>query len=338
MPCHYGMLSWRFYFKGPRKRRLVRGAVPTIFAHKPLAGKRTVIEKLEKKRLVSEALKDAEARERAEALKKAQELEKAEALKKQIEEVKRIEALKQIEAQKKHSCRSKYVQATNKSRSFGTQTKNSTTSYHIESICKTFGIPELKAAIINLIQQHASKKMILSPFLEEGNTTSRTTLGIQSNRMDLEKENDLSLNIKKKKQKDSMVNFTSLLPEGVRNMKELNRDMFTVNTVFPCIKCRSISCEKILSIFRRKLLKRPNFKRIRKGQDGDERSKIILLCPYITSLDEFTTSQKTILDEEGALFTTHEIELTYKDFNLEEILKKVLPEDSEELVSSFETV
>ncbi|XP_057290591.1 uncharacterized protein LOC130613267 [Hydractinia symbiolongicarpus] len=235
-----------------------------------------------------------------------------------------------------HSC--KYVQATNKSRSFGTQTKNSTTSYHIESICKTFGIPELKAAIINLIQQHASKKMILSPFLEEGNTTSRTTPGIQSNRMDLEKENDLSLNIKKKKQKDSMVNFTSLLPEGVQNMKELNRDMFTVNTVFPCIKCRSISCEKILSIFRRKLLKRPNFKRIRKGQDGDERSKIILLCPDITSLDEFTTSQKTILDEEGALFTTHEIELTYKDFNLEEILKKVLPEDSEELVSSFETV
>lgn len=180
--------------------------------------------------MVSEALKDAEAREEAEALKKAQELEEAEALKKQIEEVKRIKALKQIEAQKKveellkkaeekkvkdtkcdgclsavndsiynctrhvstqtgvyvkvkacqfnlqvcylyffhkfnfnfillainksfffaqNSYRSKYVQTTNKSRSVGTQTNNnSITSYHIECICKTFGIPELKAAIM----------------------------------------------------------------------------------------------------------------------------------------------------------------------------------------------
>ncbi|XP_057290590.1 tRNA (guanine(37)-N1)-methyltransferase-like [Hydractinia symbiolongicarpus] len=143
---------------------------------------------------------------------------------------------------------------------------------------------------------------------------------------------------KKQKKKDPVTNFTSLLPEGVRNMKELNRDMFTVSAVFPCIKCRPISCGKISSMFRHQLINRSNFKRIRDDRDSVEKSKIILLRPDIRSLDEFTTSQKSILDEEGATFTRHEIELTYKDFNLEEILKKVLPKNTEELVSSFETV
>ena len=142
----------------------------------------------------------------------------------------------------------------------------------------------------------------------------------------------------RKMNKPEVPNFHLLIPELVRGMKKLDRTAFKVEVAVPAIQCKARSCGRFQSAFKSILLNRPRFRSIIPDPSCGESNRLILLNPTISSPSHLTEQQKKILENENGEFKTYTISLTYTDFSVDQILQKVLPIETDEIVSSFETI
>lgn len=132
-------------------------------------------------------------------------------------------------------------------------------------------------------------------------------------------------------------NFAALITDKARGMTKLNKTVYNVEMYLPAVKCKAKLCGKFLSAFKSIVLKRPHFRKVIPATTEKE-SRVILLDPSINKLDKLDIEQqKLIKDEEATYFSDYTVPLTYNDFNFNEIVHSIIPEDVE-TINAFETI
>ncbi|NXL90891.1 TRM5 methyltransferase, partial [Alectura lathami] len=124
----------------------------------------------------------------------------------------------------------------------------------------------------------------------------------------------------------------------VRGMTLLDRAAFKRTVVVPVLKVKKEIVHVLLKSLKHTVLQRPGLKRVVEDP-GDEDSKLVLLDPR--KVPEFSLGES----EQEALkqlnippeVSKYNLELTYENFKLEEILRAVLPE-GQEVTSGFSRV
>ena len=135
-----------------------------------------------------------------------------------------------------------------------------------------------------------------------------------------------------------MENFSSLLGDSVRGMKELDKTLFNTTITLPAVKCKAKSCGKFLAAYKDVLFKRPHFKKIIDDPVTGKANKLMLLHPNIhTTADLNETQTQLLASESGEFQESNTLSITYDDFTFNEIIHSILPGDCE-TVTAFETV
>nr|XP_033807194.1 tRNA (guanine(37)-N1)-methyltransferase isoform X2 [Geotrypetes seraphini] len=116
----------------------------------------------------------------------------------------------------------------------------------------------------------------------------------------------------------------------VRGMTTLDRAAFRKVISVPVlqVKKEKVNIGMFLKSLKHRLIKRPGLKRVLQDQ-SDEGSILVLLDPWqILSGNSFDESDRTVLKqfEVSPHVLQHDLELTYENYNTEEILSAVLPE------------
>lgn len=136
----------------------------------------------------------------------------------------------------------------------------------------------------------------------------------------------------------SIVDFASLIPEKVCGMKKLEKSDFGTYVDVPAIRCIPKLCGEVQRMFREILFNRPHFRKILLCPSSKENERLVLLHTSVTSTEVLSLAQKTFMKEKNCEFVIHKLDLTYADFTFDEILRKVFPEGTKDIVTSFETV
>lgn len=131
-------------------------------------------------------------------------------------------------------------------------------------------------------------------------------------------------------------------PIETKGMKKLNRDMFVKNVDIPCLKVKVKSVRDLTDVLKKYLLKLPNFKPIRPISSEDNTSnnsaesgfqKEVFLNPKVISdFNDINTDDQERLSELGiceASFTKCPLQLTYDNWNADDIISAILPEGVE---------
>ena len=135
-----------------------------------------------------------------------------------------------------------------------------------------------------------------------------------------------------------IVDISPLIPDAVKGMEKLDKTLFEVETKIPAIKCLPNLCGIVQKEFKNILHNRPHFKKILPCEQSSKHERLILLHTSVTSLEILSGKQKEFIKEKDCSFVIHTTKLSYDDFSFDEILKKVFPEDTKDIVTSFETV
>lgn len=135
-----------------------------------------------------------------------------------------------------------------------------------------------------------------------------------------------------------IIDLASYIPDGVKGMTVLDKTLFTTTIDAPVVRCQSKICGKVQKEFKNCLFNRPHFRKILPCEGSGQKERLVLLHTSISSEDHLSDTQKEFLKANGCSFQLHRLKLDYRDFSFDEILKKILPEDTKEIVTSFETV
>ncbi|XP_008564161.1 PREDICTED: tRNA (guanine(37)-N1)-methyltransferase [Galeopterus variegatus] len=130
-----------------------------------------------------------------------------------------------------------------------------------------------------------------------------------------------------------------LPPTHVRGMTKLDRTSFKKTVTIPVLKVRKEIVSRLMRSLKRAALQRPGIKRVIEDPE-DEESRLIMLDPYkIFSHDSFEKAELSTLKQLNVnpQISKYNLELTYENFKLEEILKAVLPE-GQDVTSGFSRV
>eukprot|EP00124_Ichthyophonus_hoferi_P001348 Ihof_evm10s67 gene=Ihof_evmTU10s67 len=143
--------------------------------------------------------------------------------------------------------------------------------------------------------------------------------------------------------KEAASRFHFVLPECVRGMKELNRDLF--NTSVPVLGLR-VEGKNIGLMVARINACLMNVARLRnvvpdpEAEAGDVNKKLVLLSPIFTKedLSELPEDARAFIKECGATVTRFVQDLDYSYWRADQVIASILPEDIKEITTSFETV
>ena len=135
-----------------------------------------------------------------------------------------------------------------------------------------------------------------------------------------------------------IVDIAPLIPDKVKGMEKLDKALFDVETKIPAIKCLPHLCGIVQKEFKNILFNRPHFKKILPCEESSHHERLILIHTSVTSEEMLDDKQKEFIKENDCIFVIHTAKLTYEDFSFDEILKKVFPEDTKDIITSFETV
>lgn len=135
-------------------------------------------------------------------------------------------------------------------------------------------------------------------------------------------------------------------PSETRGMQKLNRDMFKKNVDIPCLKVKVNSIRSITEVLKKYLLKLPNFKPIRAKTSEDEAShnsqdsclerEVFLNPKAISDFNDINADDQERLSHLGigeASFTKCPLQLTYENWNADDIMSAILPEGVETAAS-----
>jgi tRNA (guanine37-N1)-methyltransferase len=133
-------------------------------------------------------------------------------------------------------------------------------------------------------------------------------------------------------------------PEAVRGMKALDRALFSQTVSIPCLKVPTANMREVTKAFKRYLLKMPRVKGIADLAKDDPFSsthKLFMLNPQqIRTASDFSVEDVETLMKFGVDvndLTFCDLELGYENWSTPEILRAVLPDDSDG-VSSFSII
>uniref|UniRef100_A0A8D0H005 tRNA (guanine(37)-N1)-methyltransferase n=1 Tax=Sphenodon punctatus TaxID=8508 RepID=A0A8D0H005_SPHPU len=125
----------------------------------------------------------------------------------------------------------------------------------------------------------------------------------------------------------------------VRGMTTLDRAAFKKTVVVPVLRVNKETLNKLTRSLKHLLLKRPGLKRVVEDPN-DEDSRLLMLDPRkISAEDSLGEAEQQILKQFNInpKISEYNLELTYDNFKLEEILGAVLPE-GQEVTSGFSRV
>ena len=115
-------------------------------------------------------------------------------------------------------------------------------------------------------------------------------------------------------------------PASVRGMTCLDRDAFTKTLQVPCIRLQNINLSKIMPTLKKYILKIKNFKPV----VSSEKDTIVYLDPKkVETLDDIPESDREIIKSFNAELRDIELNLTYDNWKLDDVLKAILPEKVE---------
>lgn len=140
------------------------------------------------------------------------------------------------------------------------------------------------------------------------------------------------------KDKLPVVDFATLIPNNVQGMKKLNTGEFDTSVEFPAIRCISKLCGEVQKVFKNVLFNRPHFRKILPCPTSKTTHRLVLLHPSVNKVEQLSTEQSLFMKEKNCELIIHQMKLTYTDFSFDEILRKIFPEDTKDIVTSFETV
>ena len=142
---------------------------------------------------------------------------------------------------------------------------------------------------------------------------------------------------------DTMDDKSFLPPEQVRGMKQLDKSLFDSTVDVPSVIVNSQQISQILKVINKYLLRLPNLKAVVDLNSNDtdfKTKKIIMLDPkLLNSMKDIDDHDKQKLQEQGIVLdiVNHKLKLSYNNWNFADIMKAILPEDSEG-VSGFEEI
>ncbi|NWU93629.1 TRM5 methyltransferase, partial [Upupa epops] len=124
----------------------------------------------------------------------------------------------------------------------------------------------------------------------------------------------------------------------VRGMTLLNREAFKRTVVVPALRVKKETVNTLLKSLKHTVLQRPGLKRVVEDPEAED-SKLVLLDPHKIPDFSLGESEQEVLKH---LSVSHEVskynlELTYENFKLEEILRAVLPE-GQDVTSGFSRI
>nr|XP_004649695.1 tRNA (guanine(37)-N1)-methyltransferase isoform X2 [Jaculus jaculus]XP_045009932.1 tRNA (guanine(37)-N1)-methyltransferase isoform X2 [Jaculus jaculus] len=128
-------------------------------------------------------------------------------------------------------------------------------------------------------------------------------------------------------------------PSGVRGMTKLDRTAFQKTVTVPVLKVRKAVVNGLMRVLKRAALRRPGIKRVIEDPE-DEESRLVMLDPYkMRTHESFDKEELSALKQLNVSpqLSEYNLELTYENFKLEEILKAVLPE-GQDVTSGFSRV
>jgi len=140
------------------------------------------------------------------------------------------------------------------------------------------------------------------------------------------------------KEKLPLVDLGSKIPDCVVGMTKLDKSLFNTSVLVPAIKCLPKLCGLVQREFKNLLFNKPHFRKILPVSGSDKKERLILLHTNVKSEEVFSEKQKKFISENDCSFLVHNLKIDYNDFTFDEILKKVFPEDTKDIVTSFETV
>lgn len=135
-------------------------------------------------------------------------------------------------------------------------------------------------------------------------------------------------------------------PIETRGMKKLNQKMFIKNIDIPCLKIKVKSIRSLTDVLKKYILRLPNFKPIRAKSSEDEASynsqdscverEIFLNPKAISDFNDINVDDQERLSQLGigeASFTKSPLQLTYENWNADDIISAILPEGVETAAS-----
>ena len=134
------------------------------------------------------------------------------------------------------------------------------------------------------------------------------------------------------------VDLASLIPDKVKVIKSLDKSIFDSSIEVPAIRCLPALCGVVQKEFKYVLFNRPHFRKIIPCEDETSKDRLVLLHTHIKTVDDLTKNQLDFMVKNKCTFVIHNLAIDYNDFTFDEIMKKVFPENTKDIVTSFETV
>ncbi|XP_066920507.1 uncharacterized protein [Clytia hemisphaerica] len=134
------------------------------------------------------------------------------------------------------------------------------------------------------------------------------------------------------------VDLVSLIPDTVKKMNALDKSLFDSSIDVPAIKCLPALCGMVQKEFKYILFNRPHFRKIIPCEEKNSKDRLILLHTHIKTKDDLSKKQLDFMEKNRCTFLIHHMTISYNDFTFDEIVKKIFPENTKDIVTSFETV
>ena len=115
-------------------------------------------------------------------------------------------------------------------------------------------------------------------------------------------------------------------PASVRGMTLLDRDAFTRTVKVPSFRLQDVDLSKVMPTLKKYILKMPKVKPV----VSLEKDTIAYLDPKkVETLEDFPDSDREIFESYNAEFSNIELNLSYENWKLDDVLKAILPEEIE---------
>lgn len=125
-------------------------------------------------------------------------------------------------------------------------------------------------------------------------------------------------------------------PSTVKGMKILDREALRTTITLPALRIGAKKCSLFLKRLNKCLLNQPRMRNI--VPDVSETSRKILLLHPMNSLKTLGEEDREFAQNQGAEETTYDLVLGYEHWTSEQVLRAILPDEIDEIPSSFETI
>ena len=125
-------------------------------------------------------------------------------------------------------------------------------------------------------------------------------------------------------------------PNTVKGMKILDREALRTTITLPALRIGAKKCSLFLKRLNKCLLNQPRMRNI--VPDVSETSRKILLLHPMNSLKTLGEEDREFAQNQGAEETTYDLVLGYEHWTSEQVLRAILPDEIDEIPSSFETI